>query len=95
MTMLPTVKYKVIGAGVTGDAFRCEIPIYNFVEEISPTVWKIEVPPSFVKNNGKLGNGKIRKQFKYTKRELNKLPVAAQTDLAKWKDFDYEANEVP
>jgi len=56
---------------------------------------KIEVPPSFVKNNGKLGNGRIRKQFKYTKRELNKLPVAAQTDLAKWKDFDYEANEVP
>lgn len=97
-SMLPTVKYKVIGTGVTGDPFRCEIPIYNFVLEVTAppnAVWEIQIPPTFVNSNGILKNGKIRKQYRYTKRELNKLPEAAQADLLKWKSFDYEANEVP
>lgn len=97
MALFVKIKYKVIGTGVKPDSFRCDIPTYNMIQQISasPRVWEIAVPKSFVNDSGNLVNKKIRNMYRYTKRELAKLTPDARTQVNRWKSFDYAANQVP
>lgn len=89
------IQYEVKGSGTAIDPYRCDLPEYNFISQISesPRVWEIEVPDNFGLN-GMLVNEMIRQRYKYSKKQLDRIPSRERTRVEEFSETNYEAEQV-
>ncbi len=89
------IQYKVKGRGTENNPFRCDLPGYNFIKGIStsPRVWEVEVPDSFGLRN-RLVNKMIHRRYKYSKKELDRIPSRERTRVEEFSKIDYEAQQI-
>ena len=89
------IQYKAIGRGTENNPYKCDLPEYKRIKQISasPRVWEIEVPDDFGLND-RLVNKMIHKKYKYSKKQLNRIPSRERKRVEDLSTIDYQAEQI-
>ena len=89
------IRYKATGRGTEARPWKTDLPEYKRISQISasPRVWEVEVPDDYGLRN-RLVNKMIHKKYKYTKKELKRIPLRERKRVEDLSTIDYEAEQI-